>query len=331
MQKHELSENFYSLTPDHFMDAVEQAGLVPTGEYIQLNSYENRVFDIHLEEGLNPPALNGRIIAKFYRPHRWSEEAILEEHQFLLELQQHGVPAIAAWEQRHGKTVNLVHNMYFALFPKALGRMPQELNLSQLRRVGRALAHLHNIGEQQRARHRLTLDPEVFGWPSLDVLENWVAEEVWERYDQAAHHIFNFLDQELAPTHYQRIHGDCHKGNLLMTDQAGEKSDFFFVDFDDFCNGPVVQDFWMLFSSSNLEESFDEQEAILDGYKELRQFDRRELKLIPALRALRIVHYSAWIARRWSDPNFPRLFPQFEDYSYWATEAEALEQIAWSL
>ena len=150
------------------------------------------------------------------------------------------------------------------------------------------------------------------------------------RYNTAADSILGYLESELDPESFFRIHGDCHKGNLLATDRPGEPREFFFIDFDDFCNGPAVQDFWMLLSGAEAD-TLDEQDAILAGYTDLRHFDEEDLRLIPALRGLRIIHYGAWIARRWDDPSFPQIFPDFRTYTYWAEEVEALERLAWSL
>ncbi len=344
-------DQFYQLTPEVVMQGIEQWGLKPTGQYTQLNSYENRVFDIVLEPQSRED-LGDRVIAKFYRPQRWSQEAILEEHDFLQELQQAGIPAVAPLKTR-GKSLSLVAGLWLTLFPKTLGRIPQELSNQDLHRIGRRLAQIHNVGEQRPALHRPHLTPEDLGWPALDRLSQWVAPEVWSRYEKAAEEILAFLEEALEPEKFIRIHGDCHKGNLLQQDRRWDLTEaekfgealgsdqmgrqFFFVDFDDFCMGPVVQDFWMLFAASGSQGEQDkedlrrEQESLLAGYTELRDFRTSDLELIPGLRGLRIIHYAGWIARRWQDPSFPRLFPQFRDYSYWAEETEALERIAWGL
>ena len=338
-------DQFYQLTPETVLRGVEAAGLATTGQYTQLNSYENRVFDIALEQELAPEDLGSRVIAKYYRPQRWSREAILEEHEFLLDLKAAGIPVIAPWVQKAtDSTLSEVEGLFLTLFPKALGRIPQELGLEDLKRIGRLLAQIHNLGEQKPAQHRLFLGPEDLGWPALDVLGDWVAPECWSRYHHAAVQVLDYLDDRLKYDEFIRIHGDCHKGNLLQQDRRWEAATqdqelraFFFVDFDDFCMGPPVQDFWMLFASSGhggegeRELLQAEQDSLLAGYTELRDFRASDLDLIPALRGLRIIHYAGWVARRWRDPSFPRLFPQFRDYSYWAEETEALEQIAWSL
>ena len=324
-----MSDNlpqFYNLTPDLVMAGVEAAGFNPTGEYLQLNSYENRVFDIRLEKG----GLRERVIVKFYRPQRWSRTAILEEHFFLEELQLSGIPVIAPLIQKNQQTLSTLNGIHLAAFPKALGRMPQEMSLDDLKKIGRVLASLHNVGEQQSARNRPILNVETFGWPALELLRHYVAPEVWDRYEKAALQILQYLEDELEQENILRIHGDCHRGNLLQQDSRDGERGFFMVDFDDFCNGPVAQDFWMLLSGDK-ETLSEERDALMSGYEDLRHFPTSQERLFMPLRGLRIIHYAAWIARRWSDPSFPQLFPNFESYSYWAEETEALERIAWSL
>lgn len=326
-----LSQSFYQLTPEVVLSGVENSGYLTTGEYVQLNSYENRVFDIFLEptsKGYN--TLNGRIIAKFYRPNRWTESALLEEHFFEQELAAQGQPIISPIELENGKTLGVESHLYFSLFPKCFGRMPQELSLSELKSVGRLLARMHNCGEQRDFEHRAWLTPEEFGWPALDRVEPFAAPEVWARYEEAAMHILHWLDEHLNEDQFIRVHGDCHKGNLLQTDTKDGQKEFFFVDFDDTVMGPAAQDFWMLFSGDR-ETSQQEIDSILDGYEELRSFPEEQLGLFEGLRGLRIIHYAGWIAKRWEDPTFPHIFPQYRDYTYWAEEVEALEKIAWSL
>lgn len=329
-------EDFYDLTPNEVMNAVEAAGFKPTGEFSQLNSYENRVFEVHLED-------KTRVIAKFYRPGRWSKAAILEEHEFLNDLNAYGLPAVSPIQLKNKSTLLQLNNsLWFALWPKAMGRMVDEILLTDLEKLGRTLARFHNIGEEKTAQHRPIMNAENYGWQNLNLLEKWVAPEVRGRYFEAAEYIFDFLDEHLDEHKFIRIHGDCHRGNILKTDQrmvAGTTdgvsatlsatSGFFFLDFDDFCMGHPAQDFWMLLSGDESSPAGREElDVLLASYRELRHFDNEDLELLPALRGLRIVHYAAWIARRWVDPSFPRLFPQYRDYNYWASETEALERLA---
>lgn len=320
------SSSFYNLDPDKVLQAAENAGFYPTGEFTQLNSYENRVFDIKLEEPVEPNALNKNVIAKFYRPNRWSKEAILEEHEFLLSLKNEGIPAIAPLFQGHDSTISEVDGMYVAFFPKVLGRMPQEFLGDDYRKVGRLMAHVHNVGARKKALHRPILDTSYYGgWETLDHLQDWITPEVRHRYNVAAEDILYAIDDTFDVSEFLRIHGDCHKGNLL-----NNGNQFFLVDFDDFVNGPAIQDFWMLLSGDE-DALSEEKDLIISGYEELREFPDHQWDWIPMLRGLRIISYAGWIAKRWDDPSFPRLFPEYNTYSYWAEEVEALEKIAWKI
>jgi Ser/Thr protein kinase RdoA (MazF antagonist) len=326
-----LDRSFYKLTPDVVLEAIESCGYTTTGEYLQLNSYENRVFDVFLETtSLGCEEFDGHLIAKFYRPNRWSFEALHEEHFFEQELAHQGIPVIAPLELENGKTLASFEGLSFSLFKKCFGRMPQELTLDQLKQVGGLLARIHNCGSQNEFNHRPELTPEEFGWPALDRIESVAAPEVWSRYERAAVNILEWLEDRLEPEDFIRIHGDCHKGNLLQLDTVEGNRDFFFVDFDDCVMGPEAQDFWMLFSGDQ-EMADDEKDSLLSGYDELREIPESQFELFPGLRGLRIIHYAGWIAKRWKDTTFPLLFPQFHDYTYWAEEVEALERIAWSL
>ena len=215
-----------------------------------------------------------------------------------------------------------------------MGRLPQELSLSNLKSIGRNLALIHNVGEKQEAVHRKYLNTNDYGWPALENLANWVSPEIWNRYMQASEEILNFLDDYLDDSSFFRIHGDCHRGNIIMTDshdlEKHQAPPFFMVDFDDFCMGPAVQDFWMLLSGP-LSESQNELDSLISGYEEFRHFPDEQIQLIEALRGLRIIHYAHWIAKRWQDPVFPTYFPQFREFIYWAEETEMLEKIAWQL
>ena len=300
------------------MRAVETAGFEPTGEFTQLNSYENRVFEVKLES-------RESVVIKFYRPQRWSEIALRDEHQFLREVGADGIKVVEPLRLKNQDTLLLFEGMYLSVFPKLRAKMPEELLPQDLVRVGRLLARVHNIGAHQNARDRLNLDAESFGWNSLATLQDWIAPELRERYNFAASTILEVFEERIDSRQFLRIHGDAHRGNLLSTG-----NEFFLVDFDDFCHGPVVQDFWMLLSGD--PESFEvERDSLLKGYEEFRTFPQEQWSWIPLLRGLRIVHYSGWIARRWHDPSFPRLFPAYKDFTFWARETEALEQIAWTV
>ena len=318
--------DFDNLQPDVILDAIETAGYRTTGEYSQLNSYENRVFDVRLESSSQAPDPTTRLIAKFYRPNRWSAAAIRDEHIFLNDLQLEGIPAIAPLPLKNGQTTLNFHGYELAVFPRVVGRMPDEFLAGQLKQVGRTLARIHNVGARHPAKHRPELTAETYGWPALDRLEEYVYPELWRRYRETSEMILEFLEDTIDPAQFIRIHGDCHKGNLLHSG-----AEFFFVDFDDCCNGLPIQDFWMLLSGSMDEESTNlEQEQICLGYEELRDAPD-DWGMIEPLRALRIIHYAGWIAQRWNDPFFKQIFPTFTTYNYWLDELGRLEKIALTL
>src|SRR5690606_19395834 len=253
-----MTKNFYDLTPDEVLAGIESLGLEPTGEFTQLNSYENRVFEVRLED--NSLGCE-KLISKFYRPQRWSYEAITDEHRFLFDLKSEGIEVVAPY-QFDGETVFEHQDIFFSLFPKFYGRMPQELLPGDFSKIGRTLALIHNVGSRAKAPNRLSMTAKTFGYDSLEILKNTVAMEMWPRYQKAAKDILDYLEESLEPDRYIRIHGDCHRGNLLNDGSA-----FFFVDFDDFCNGPEAQDFWMLLSQDNFNTELDE---LLGGYTEIR-------------------------------------------------------------
>ncbi len=322
-----MASDFDSLQPQIILQALEEAGFHTTGEYSQLNSYENRVFDLRLEVHAKAPAPNDRVIAKFYRPQRWTTHAIQDEHEFLLDLQREGIPAVAPLPLKNGKTVLEFAGFKLSLFPRVVGRMPQEFLGGELKQVGRTLARIHNVGGRHRALHRPTLGAEAYGWAVLPRLEPFIYLDVRHRYLETCEVILRYLDENLDPATFIRIHGDCHKGNLLHTGK-----EFFFVDFDDFCNGPPIQDFWMLLSGSlqNDAEAELEQEQICEGYEELREIGN-DWHLFEPLRGLRIISYASWIAQRWNDPFFKQIFPAFTSYNYWLDELNTLEKIAYQL
>lgn len=314
---------FYQLEPHQVLKAIDDLGFLTTGEFLQLNSYENRVFEIGVENSTaSPNAINdNKLIIKLYRPNRWSKEALKEEHDFLSELRSDGIPVVSPFELG-GQSLFQLGQLYFSIFPKIRGRLPQEFLSGELQQVGRRLAQIHNVGARKESEHRPYIGTNDYGgWDQLDFLRPWISPEVESRYLDAAENILSHAEDGLRDKTYIRIHGDCHKGNLLNNGRG----EFYFVDFDDFCNGPAAQDFWMLASEP---QEFSE---LIKGYEELREFDDQELKLIPLLRGLRVIGYSAWIAKRWDDPSFPQIFPEFKNYTYWAKETEALEAISWQL
>jgi len=314
-----MAHDFYDLQPDSVMDVTEEAGFEPTGEFLQLNSYENRVFKIKLED-------KSQVVAKFYRPGRWNEAQLLEEHEFLQELGAEGIDVNQPAILKNKTTLLKFQGMWVSFFPLFQGRAVTEFLDDDWARVGRLFARVHNIGERKKSRARLsmTADGHPNGWEALDILEKWVDPALRSRYFEAAQELLEIYEDTVDPDSFIRIHGDAHKGNLLQRDQT-----FFLVDFDDHVMGPVMQDLWMLMSD---ESEFEfERDQFLSGYEELRHFPWEQFEWTPLLRGFRILGYAAWIARRWSDPSFPRLFPDFNTYNYWAEETEALEKCLQSL
>ncbi|MBI5937760.1 MAG: serine/threonine protein kinase [Betaproteobacteria bacterium] len=311
---------YAGLSPDTVLDALDGVGLRGDGRQLALNSYENRVYQIWLEDG-------DSVVAKFYRPERWSDAAILEEHAFTLELSEREIPVVAplliggASLHRHG-------DFRFAVYPRQGGRVPELSDPDTLEWMGRFIGRIHAVGALQAFEHRPTLDIASFGEePRAFLLQGeWLPEDLSEAYRSVS-------EQALAGVRHAfgragevaslRLHGDCHMGNVLWTDDGPH-----FVDFDDSRMGPAVQDLWMLLSGER-EERIRQLADILAGYEDFMEFDARELHLIEALRTLRLIHYAAWLARRWSDPAFPAAFPWFNSQRYWQDHIlELREQVA---
>lgn len=297
------------------MEALEEQGFNLTGRCLQLNSYENRVFELELES-------SEKVVAKFYRPQRWSYECILEEHQFLFDLKSEGIHVVAPLKLSDQSTLKECQNILFSVFPKCRGRSPQELINNDYKSVGELLAQVHNIGSRSTFSHRPVLTVEEYGYKSLEALEPFLSIELKNKYLDVAETVLECLEDDLLQFKFHRIHGDCHRGNLLQSSEG-----FFFVDFDDCCMGPSVQDFWML-AKGDEEETKRNWDELLEGYTRLRSFNEEELILTEPLRALRMIYYSGWIARRWKDPSFPKLFPEYSSYLYWLKELQEIEKIA---
>lgn len=310
------SDLFLSLTPDLAMRFIEKSGHELTGYCFALNSYENRVFELEL-------ANQTRIVAKFYRPGRWSQEAILEEHHFLQELDREEIPVAPPIELIAGQTLFEVEGIYCAAFKKIRGRAPEEFDRESWLRIGRLLGRLHNVGARTSARHRRPLTAQEFGATSLQTLMNLdvIPQMLQKSYVQVCEAIFETATQRLKNARHLRLHGDCHRSNIL-----DDRQHYALVDFDDMVMGPAVQDLWLL-TPGREAEAEAEREILLEGYGQMRAFDRGELQLIEPLRALRIVHYSAWIAKRYHDPAFKRAFDHFHTARYWEDELYQLREI----
>ncbi len=311
---------YSALTPDCVLDALEQLGLPCDGRLLALNSYENRVYQVGQEEG--PP-----LVAKFYRPGRWSNAAILEEHAFTQELAGHEIPVVAPLAFS-GNTLHKFAGFRFAVFPRRGGRAPELDDPRTLEWLGRFLGRIHAVGAIHPFLERPALDIDSFGIEPRDFLlaHDFIPPELLEAWrsvvDLALDGVHRCFERAGRITGI-RLHGDCHAGNVLWTPDGPH-----FVDFDDSRMGPAVQDLWMLLSGERSDQ-IRQLADILAGYEDFCEFDSRELYLIEALRTLRLIHYSAWLARRWDDPAFPAAFPWFNTQRYWQDRIlELREQVA---
>jgi Ser/Thr protein kinase RdoA (MazF antagonist) len=329
------STPYSGLRPEIVLDALDAVGLRGDGRQIQLNSYENRVFQVFLEDGR-------AVVAKFYRPARWSDAQILEEHGFAAELAAAEIPVAAPLMledgaaslhadrvSRLGTTLAAYAddgNLYrFAVSERIAGRGPELEDLSTLEWIGRFVGRIHAVGASGRFAHRASLDPETFGaaprdWLLASDLIPPDALPAWREVTARALDAVRAAFVGASPPRTLRLHGDCHLGNVLWNASGPH-----FVDLDDAVTGPATQDLWMLLSGDR--ESMTRQlGAVLDGYRSFMDFDRAELRLVEPLRTLRIIHHSAWIARRWDDPAFPIAFPWFESPAYWAEQTTRLRE-----
>ncbi|WP_312960131.1 serine/threonine protein kinase [Stutzerimonas nitrititolerans] len=311
-----MSHPFDTLTPVLVLDAVESLGYLSDARVLALNSYENRVYQVGIEDSTP-------LIAKFYRPQRWSDAAILEEHRFSLELAEREIPVVAPLE-RDGQTLHTHAGFRFALFPRRGGRAPEPGNLDQLYRLGQLLGRMHAVSASHPFEHRETLGVENFGHASLSTLFDgeFVPKSLLPAYESVARDLLKRVEDIFARTDFQpiRLHGDCHPGNILARDDA-----FYLVDLDDCRMGPSVQDIWMMLAGER-HERLGQLSELVEGYNEFHDFTPRELPLIEALRALRLLHYSAWLARRWDDPAFPMSFPWFGSERYWGDQILILRE-----
>jgi Ser/Thr protein kinase RdoA (MazF antagonist) len=312
---------FSSLTPDVILDALDSVGLRGDGRLLALNSYENRVYQIGMEEG--PP-----LVAKFYRPARWSDDAILEEHVFIRELAEREIPVVPALVLGGAGTLHLFEGFRFAVFPKQGGRAPELEDSSTLEWMGRFLGRIHAVGALRPFSHRPVLDIASFGTEPRDYLlaNGFIPpdlDEAWRSVVALALDGVRRCFDRAGNVRMLRLHGDCHAGNVLWTDSGPH-----FVDFDDARMGPAVQDLWMMLSGERADMA-RQLADLLAGYEDFHEFDSRELHLIEALRTLRLIHYAAWLARRWDDPAFPAAFPWFNTQRYWQDRIlELREQVA---
>ena len=322
---------YANLTPDTVLNALESCGLRGDGRLIALNSYENRVYQVWLEE---PEAHGVSVVAKFYRPERWSTTAILEEHAFVAELVQHEIPAVPPFTL-NGRTLHEFEGFRFSVTPRLSGRSPELDNNDVLTWMGRFIGRIHAIGELRPFVERPTLDIQTFGVEPREFLlaNDFVPADLlpaWSSVSAMALDGVRAIFDRVGAFKNIRLHGDCHASNVLWVAQGapGAGGGPHFVDFDDCRMGPAVQDLWMMLSGDR-EAMGQQLRSIILGYEDFCEFDDNELGLIEALRTLRLLHYSGWIARRWHDPAFPTAFPWFNTQRYWQDRVlELREQIS---
>jgi Ser/Thr protein kinase RdoA (MazF antagonist) len=300
-------EHFFTLTPERVLDAVEGSGHATTGLCYPLNSLENRVYEVELDD-------RSRVVAKFYRPGRWTEATIRDEHHALAALAEAEIPVCAPIAFPDGDTLNTTGDgIFVALFPRTGGRIPEELRGEEYEQLGRLVARIHNVLARIRLPHRPVLSPQTYGAECLETIceRAVMPPALRERYVRAVERLIAVGEPRFAATDSIVTHADCHRGNLLRG-----RDGWFFLDFDDMAVAPPVQDVWLLLPARP-RDCPQELDALLAGYQQFRRFDRGSLALIEVLRGLRYVRYAAWIARRWDDPAFTRAFPDWGTERYW--------------
>lgn len=290
------------------MDAVESVGYRCDARILELNSYENRVYQIGIEDDVP-------VIGKFYRPERWSDEQIIEEHDFTLTLYDMDVSVVPPLRlDDNGATLKHFGDFRFALYPRRGGRAPDVDNLDNLKILGRHIGRIHSASGPATFRYRPSFSVEEYGISARQFLldEGFIPRDLMEAYETVSAGLLEALGDPFENTRRIRLHGDCHMGNVLWRDDLPH-----FVDFDDARNGPAIQDLWMMLSGDAVTQG-QQMSKILEGYRDFADFDYSELRLIEPLRTLRIMYHAAWLARRWSDPAFPRAFPFFNTERYWS-------------
>jgi Ser/Thr protein kinase RdoA (MazF antagonist) len=326
MPTDDASDLFFDLTPERVLQAVEVAGLACRNLCYPLNSYENRVYEVELEEPLADTG-ERRLIAKFYRPGRWSEAQILEEHEFLAACDAAEIEVCPARPFPGGGTLRRVDEIPYALFDRKAGRAPDELDAASAERLGMLIGRVHGVGAELersgRVRERPRLDGESFVRRELDFLDDgdWVPARLWSRYERAALDLADLDDRRGRGAEEILLHGDLHLGNVLLREGLLR-----LLDFDDAAFGPPVQDLWLAIPGRDAA-SRELRGRMIDGYRRFREFDDTTLTRVETLRGLRVVHYAAWIARRWHDPIFRATWTEFGTDEWWQSETEALEEI----
>jgi len=306
-----------NLTPDTILAALENLGFEINGQFLALNSYENRVYQLGIEDG--PP-----VVVKFYRPNRWSDEAILEEHEFCYQLAEYDIP-VALPLQIQQNTLHKIDGFRIAVYERKSGHAPEVDQLDELKSLGRLLGRIHSVGTTKQFQHRHKFSSQRFGHEArATVLKSgFLPDYLKESYSSVTESLLAFIDERvdgiMAPVN-RRIHGDFHMGNVLAN-----RGVFWIVDLDDCCSGPAIQDIWMLLSGEKHEKE-SQLVSIISGYNEFFEFDVSELRLVESLRTLRLMNYSAWLANRWDDPAFPQSFPWFDSPRHWEEHLQSLQE-----
>jgi len=302
------SQPFYTMTPDLVIDAVESQGWLSDYRILELNSYENRVYQVGIE-GEQP------VIAKFYRPNRWSDAQIQEEHDLCFELVEQELSVVAPLRDNEGRSLFEHGDFRFALYPRRGGRAPELDDMDHLFTLGQTLGRIHAVGASRPFVVRPKLDVQSFGWDNREfLLQNFLPQSLREAYERISEDLLRQVEERFSA--YSdlksiRVHGDCHVGNILWRDDLPH-----FVDFDDARTAPAIQDLWMLLTGDRPQRELQLAE-VLAGYEEFYEFDPRELHLIEPLRALRMINYAGWLAKRYEDPAFTKAFPWFNSERYW--------------
>lgn len=299
---------FSILTPDYVLQAVEAQGFVTDGRMLALNSYENRVYQVGLDEA-DP------VIVKFYRPERWSAEQIQEEQDFTFELEEQELPVVTPWKNAEGKSLLQYEDMKLTVFPRRGGRAPELDNFDNLYTLGQCLGQMHRVGQAKDFETRPSLDIQTYGEDSMAyVAEHMIPDSLADSYGSLCEDLLKAIRVRLDQAdsvRWIRTHADCHIGNILWRDDKPH-----FVDFDDARMAPAIQDLWMLLSGDRFQQ-IAQMTELVEGYEVFQPFDTRELQLIEPLRTLRMMHYCAWLSRRWDDPAFPLHFSWFNTERYW--------------
>lgn len=313
------TKHFYELNPDKILNSVERFGIKTTGRILQLNSLENRVYEIEVEKMDD----HSFVVAKFYRPGRWTKDQIKEEHAFLQELKEFEIPVIAPIEI-DGETLFFDEELqiYFALFPRQMGRLVDEWNEEDAQVLGRLLGRVHNIGASKPFVHRLQLTSGNFIQANLDFMLNskYLPEHLKSSYQHICQQLHTQCSEKLLHTENIRLHGDCHRGNVIK-----RYDQMYLIDFDDAISGPAIQDIWLLFPGRD-EDTQRLKDTFINSYEIMRPFPFSQWRLVEVMRTLRMINYSAWIARRYDDPSFINAFPQFTSERYFAEHIQDLRE-----